>query len=355
LGKALQKYRKLFETVKTGTIHRVYFLYGPEEYLKKEFIRELLEAALPEGNRAFNLDVLYGDEFDKAVFDDRTGSFPLFTERRVVILRNFKELSNAHKDHVIASAERASDSAVLVVETPSEKLDTVRLKNMKKAADAAGLSFDFRYLDEAETLERVRARFKREGLDVEPEALELLVDSVGTRLMDLINEVEKISLAAGESKTVDLDLVAATVGRSREESPFSVLDALGKRDPGVMIRLVNRLVDRGEEPVMLLGMLLKRVAVLLEVKALLSEAGRRRPDGAALAGRMGGSISPWYAQVLGRQAREFERGDLERLLANLRWADYRVKTGAGVPKHIVEEALLATHLGKTLAYAGQSL
>jgi len=355
VGKNLQKYRKLFETVKKGTIHPVYFLYGPEEFLKKEFVRELLNAALPDGNRAFNLDIFYGDELDMPAFEDRIGSFPMFTERRMVILRNFKDLSNTHKDHVIAAIERVLDSVVLVVETPNEKLDTVRLKNMKNAADAAGLSFEFRYLDEEETVERVRARFKREGCDVDSEALDLLVASVGTKLIDLINEVEKICLAAGDGKAVDRELVSATVGRYRTENLFSVLDAMGKRDPGEMIRLVNSLVDAGEEPVVVLGMLLKRVALLLEVKSLVSETGRRSSSGAALAGLMSGTISPWYAEALGRQALGFEGEELERLLANLRWADFKVKTSAAVPKHLVEEALLASHLGKTLAYAGNNL
>jgi DNA polymerase-3 subunit delta len=355
VGKTLQKYRRLFDAVKKGSIHRVYFLYGPEEYLKKEFIRDLLDAALPEGNRAFNLDVFYGDEFDQPLFDDRMGSFPLFNERRAVILRNFKELSNAHKEHVIAAAAGVPEAAVLVVETPNEKLETVRLKNMKKAADALGTSFDFRFLDEEETIERVKSRFNREGYDIEGEALELLVESVGTRLIDLINEVEKICLAAGEAKAVDRELVAAVVGRYRSESLFSLLDCMGRRDPARMIRLLNRLVDGGEEPVVVVGMLLKRVALLLEVHALMAERGRSAGTGRALAAMMPGAISPWYADTLARQAVEFDRGELERLLANLRWADFKVKTSSLAPKHLVEEALMASHLGKTLAYAGDNL
>lgn len=355
MGKTLQKYRRLFEAVKKGTISPVYFLYGPEEYLKKEFIRELLDAALPRGDRSFNLDIFYGDEFDKTAFDGRVGSFPLFDGRRAVILRNFKDLSHAHKDHVIAVVGGVPESVVLIVETPNEKLDTARLKHLKKAVDAVGESFDFRFLDEEETMERVRGRFKGEGYDIGPDALDLLVESVGSRLMDLINEVEKICLAAGERKTIDRELVAAVVGRYRTETLFSVLDALGRQDPAEMIRLVNRLVDGGEEPVLVVGMLLKRVALLLEVQALVAEHGRRAAAGRALADLMSGALSPWYAGVLGRQALEFDRPGLERLLANLRWADFKVKTGAAAPKHLVEEALLASHLGKTLAYAGHNL
>jgi len=355
MGKILQNYRKLFESVKKGTVHPLYFLYGPEEYLKKEFVRGLLDAALADGNRAFNLDVIYGDEFDRAVFDDRVGSFPLFTERRVVILRNFKDLSNTHKDLVIASAENVADSVVLVVETPNEKLDTVRLKNMKKAADGRGMSFNFEFLDEVETVERVKGRFEREGFGIEREALDLLVESVGTRLIDLINEVEKICLAAGDRKTVDRELIAEVVGKYKTENIFTLLDALEKRDPAALIRVIDRLLDGGEPPVVVVGMLLKRVVLLLEVKALVAERGRAAAGGRALSGLMSGAINPWYAEKLGKQAARLERPELERLLANLRWVDFKLKTSRLNPQHLVEEALVASHLGKTLAYAGSNL
>lgn len=355
MGKTLEKYRKLFESVKKGTVHPLYFLYGPEEYFKKEFIRGLLDAALGQVNRAFNLDVIYGDEFDVALFDDRVGSFPLFTDRRVVILRNFKDLSNTHKDHVIASSGKVPSSMVLVVETRDEKLDTARLKSMKKTADDSGLSFNFEHLDVPETIERIRGRFKREGFDVDNAALELLVESVGTQLIDLVNEVEKICLAAGGRKTVDRELVSDVVGKYRTEHVFSLFDALENREPGSMIRLLDRLIDGGEPPFVVVGMLLKRVSLLLEARAFVSEKGRQAASGRTLAGLMSGPISPWYAEALGRQALKFDAPELERLLANLRWADFRLKTSSLEPKLLVEEALVAAHLGKTLAYTGNSL
>jgi DNA polymerase-3 subunit delta len=272
-----------------------------------------------------------------------------------VVLRNFKDLSNAHKDLVIDGAREVPDSVALVVETPNEKLDTVRLKNMKKAADGRGLSFNFEFLDEAETIERVTSRFKREGYEVEREALDLLVESVGNRLIDLINEVEKICLAAGEQKSVDRELISAVVGKYKTENLFSLLDALEHHEPDVLIRLLDRLIDGGEQPVVVVGMLLKRIVLLLEVKALLAERGSGAPGGRKLAGMMSGAISPWYAEVLGRQAVRFDRPELERLLANLRWADFKLKTTQLEPKYLLEEALVAAHIGKTLASPGISV
>jgi len=349
MGKALAGYRKLFDTLKQGPVRSLYLLHGPEEFLKKEFVRALLERALPEANRAFNLDILYGDEFDAALFDDRIASFPLFNERRVVILKNFGALSLANKDHVIAGAERVSDSVVLVIETPEEKLDNARLKALAKAAEKRGVAAPFPLLDDQETIERVMGRLKRDGYTIDPEALELLVESVGTALVDLSNEVDKIVLAAGESKTIERDTVAAVVGRYRTENLFSLLDMVGRKDPALMVRRVATLVEGGEEPVFILAMLQKRVILLLQVAAIVRERGARAAGGRELAAAMGGATSPFYADVLKRQAAGVDAADLERLMSNLRWADIKLKTTQLDARSILAEALLASHTGKTLA------
>jgi DNA polymerase-3 subunit delta len=301
--------------------------------------------------------VVYGDEFDRPVFEDRVGSFPLFTDRRVLILRDFKKLSVSNQDLVIEHAARTPDSLVLVVETTEENMKKapVRLKRLDKTAGERGLSFGFSYLDPEETVERVRSRFKREGFEVERDAPDLLVESVGTQLIDLTNEVDKICLAAGDTKTVDRELVSSVVGKYRTENLFSLMDTLENKSPGEAVHKLNRLIDGGEEPVVLVGMLLKRVVLLKEVQALVAEHGRRVASGRALAGLMAGPVNQWYADKLLRQARRIDPGMLDTLLHNLRWVDYRLKTTQLAKKIVIEEALMASHLGKTLAYPENTL
>ncbi len=349
MGKTLQTYRKLFDTIKQGKIHKLYLLYGPEDYLKREFVREVIEAVLPATNRAFNLDIIYGDEFDQALFDDRLKSFPLFMERRIVILKNFSELSLPHKDYVIESAEQVADSMVFIIEAHNEKLDNARLRKLGKVADKIGLCAPFGLLDDQETMDRVMTRFKREGCTIDPDALDLLVESVGTRLIDLGNEVDKILLAIGEGETVDRKLVGDVVGKYRTESLFSLLDELSRKRPEQLLRTLAALVDGGEEPVFVLAMLLKRTVLLLLVCMLVREKGRAVSADKALADHMGGATSPFYAAVLRRQAARFSPVELEQLLTNLRWADIKLKTTQIDAKSVLQEALLASHLGKTLA------
>lgn len=351
MGRALERYRKLFDGLKNKGPARLYLLYGPEEYIKKEFIGELIKTAVSEGNRAFNLDIFHGDEFEREAFHDRLSAFPLFADRRMVIVRKFEALSTANKDFVIEHLDKLPDSMVVVAETTSDKMNTARLKTLKKLADAQGLAFRFEHLSDAETVERIRGRLKKEGLAIDPDALELLVESVGNQLIDLVNELEKIVLAVGETSTVTRGLVADVVGRYRTDNLFSFLDSLGSIDAGHLVRRLNRLIDSGEEPVFILAMLIRRVALLLQVRALIEEKGSRARAPQTMSRELAGMVSPYFVGKLVDQADRFGSEDLRRYLANLRWADVKLKSTSLAARGVLETSLMASHLRKKLAPA----
>ena len=345
----LAEYKRLFEEVRKGALKPVYLLHGPEEYMKREFVRELVHAALPEAERPFHLDIIHGDQFDPQEMADRLQSFPLFSSRRVVILRNFEALSVANRERMVELVGAVPPSLTLVIESGDEKLETAAHKKLAAAAARVGVAFAFGNLSESETLERTLNRFRREGIHVDADALDLLVESVGTQLMDLSNEVDKILLAAAESKTATRELVASVVGKYRTESLFALLDGVGVSAPANTLARLASLVDAGEEPVFLVAMMLRRVVSLLEVRHVLAERGRSVSTDRALAELLAAAQSPFFAAKLREQATRTNPAQLETLLANLRWADLKLKTTSIDAKCVVEEALIASYVGKALA------
>ncbi|HET6348282.1 MAG TPA: DNA polymerase III subunit delta [Candidatus Krumholzibacteria bacterium] len=349
MGRQADGYRKLFDDVRAGRVRPLYFLYGPEEFMKREFLRELAAAVLPEGDRTFNLDILHGEEFDPQAFDDRVQAFPLFAKRRLLVLKNFDALSTSLRESVTARAAALPDGLVLVIESAHEKLETVAHKRLAEVASKTGVAHAFGALDESETMERVLARFRREEYRIDPDALDLLIESVGTALIDLSNEVDKILLAAGETRHVTRELVASVVGKYRTVSLFSLLDAAGSSAPATVLPRLSTLLESGEEPVFIVAMLLRRVVSLMEVQRVMAERGRAVSSDRALADAIAATPSPYFAGRLREQAGRISGEKLESLLANLRWADLRLKTTSLDARCVIEEALLAAHAGKTLA------
>jgi DNA polymerase-3 subunit delta len=219
------------------------------------------------------------------------------------------------------------------------------LKRLHGIAEAGGLSFCFQPLSDEEAVERAKGRLEREGFRVDPEALGLLVESVGTRLIDLANEVEKIVLSADPGSTVTRENVAAVVGRYRTENLFGFLDRLGRDDTATTLSRLNRIIDGGEEPVFVLSMLLRRVAQLLHVRLLMDE-GPTSPR--SLAGKLAGLVTPFQIAILSEQAKRFDTRGLGVYLDNLRWTDRMIKSSSVEPGHLIELALVASGTRKAL-------
>lgn len=348
MGRALQTYKTLFGNLKKKGPASMYLLYGPEEFIKKEFVSELLKSALPESNRAFNLDIFHGDDFDCDAFDSRVSSFPLFAERRMVIVKRFEALSTQNKDFVLERIQDLPASMVFVIETSAEKMDTVRMKNLKKLVDSRGVAVAFELLSDDESVSRIKNRLRLADLGIEPEALDLLVGSVGTSLMDLVNEVDKIILSAGDEKVVTRKTVSEVVGKYRTENLFALIDHLGQTAPASLLSRVNRLLDGGEEPIFVLAMLLRRIVILLAINALTRGNPRARSP-RVIASALAGFVSPYFAGRLLDQAARFDREELETYLGNLRWADRMLKSTPLSSRSVLETALLAASTGKRLA------
>src|SRR5206468_5513736 len=80
----------------------------------------------------------------------------------------------------------------------------------------------------------------------EPAAARLLVARMGTNLLRLGGELERLALWAGEGGEVTLADLEAMVSDTSEAAVWSLSDALLERDQPRAMALAERLLDQGE-------------------------------------------------------------------------------------------------------------
>jgi DNA polymerase-3 subunit delta len=347
MGKTLEQYKAFFDSLQSSPPRRIYLLYGGEEFMKKEIVGSLIQRMLPGENRMFNLDIFYGDEFDRNAFRDRISSYPLFAEHRMVILKKYEALAAANREFVLECLASIPDSLTVVVESADEKAEAPKLRTIRALAESQGIAFDCKHLTESETLKRVKARLKKEGFGIEPEALDLLVDSVGTQMLDLVNEIDKIAILSQGTAVITRDAVKEVIGRYRAESVFAFINRLESQELGDNLKMLNMLLDDGEEPIFILAMLFRKVLQLLQAQLQAAPGGRAGSGRSAAAGR--GETVPYADDVRARRTGDSRRLDMELLFENLMWADEKIKTTQISERTILEEAVIASHLRKKLA------
>jgi DNA polymerase III subunit delta len=166
------------------------------------------------------------------------------------------------------------------------------------------------------------------GKTLTPAAAQRLVEVVGDNLSELSQELEKLVLFAGSEMLLTPALVAQLASHSRTYNIFALVDALG--DPGAHKRLaaLDHLLDLGEHPAKILGMLARQLRLLMRLK---------EARGAAASGI---NLPPWRVKGLSQQAARFSEPALRAHLVLLHQADLHLKTSTGNPRLWLEWALL---------------
>ena len=98
----------LFRGLAKGEIAPVYYLHGPEEILKDEAVRAILDRALDPAFRDFNLDQRSAAQLDPDDLFALCTTLPMMAERRVVVLRDLEaRQAEAQAPRRVAALPRA--------------------------------------------------------------------------------------------------------------------------------------------------------------------------------------------------------------------------------------------------------
>jgi DNA polymerase-3 subunit delta len=162
------------------------------------------------------------------------------------------------------------------------------------------------------------------------------VEVVGDNLLDLHQELKKLVLFAGDDTTLTPQQVSQLASHSRTYNIFALVETLGEAAMNRRLTALDHLLDLGEPPARILGMLARQLRLLLRYKEAAAQAGS-----ADLAKTL--KLPPWQIKRLSQQAQHFSRKALKSHLHLLHQADLSLKTSTGAPRVWLEYTLM--HLG----------
>src|ERR1700681_2696896 len=134
--------KDLTQSLKQGKIEPVYFLFGPESYLRDEAARAISEEALRNtllrefNESSFNL---LTDEVGSAVAIAE--QLPMMSDHRVIRIRNFGKLREADEEVLLNYLDRPVETSVVIFVT--DEID--KRKKLAKSL-MTGAAFEFQPL-----------------------------------------------------------------------------------------------------------------------------------------------------------------------------------------------------------------
>ncbi|UCC64173.1 MAG: DNA polymerase III subunit delta [Anaerolineae bacterium] len=190
-----------------------------------------------------------------------------------------------------------------------------------------GHAREFRAPDERSgSLERwIQDRAGKKGGEIAPRAAHELASFVGNNLRLLDRELEKLAVYVGDRGTIGVDDVRRLVPYVHEANIFEMTDALGRRDGPRASRLLHLMLDGGNDPLYLLGMIVRQFRIMIQVKDL-AERGVHPND---IPSRL--DMKPFVARKGLDQAARFSMSQLETIYRRLWETDLAIKTGQTEP------------------------
>lgn len=258
----------LHRALKAGELKPLYLLFGAETFLRDLAARAITDTSLKDASlREFNETSysLINTDVQQAIA--AAEQLPMMASRRVVQIRDFGKLREADEEALLRYLARPVESSVVIF--IADDLDK-RRKLSKTLLDACA-AIEFAPLTDTELAEWAKKRLKDLKVQTDERTLHQLVALVGSDVRTLSNELEKLATAALGSGLITMEMVNTLVGRSRELSNFELADHLIARNRQRALQTLQRLLDDGAEPVMLIGLIGSNYRRLALAKELMSQ------------------------------------------------------------------------------------
>jgi DNA polymerase III subunit delta len=318
--------KDLTQSLKQGKIEPVYFLFGPETYLRDEAARAITEEALRNtllrefNESSFNL---LTDDVGSAVAIAE--QLPMMSDRRVIRIRNFGKLREADEAVLVNYLERPVETSVVIFS--ADDLD--KRKKLAKSLMASA-AYEFQALKTNELQTWIKAHLKKLKVEIEPRAGHRILEMVRSDLHTLTNELNKLAAAALPSGRITIELVDALISRSREHLNWELSDHLIAGNRPAALKTLHDLLDDAVEPVLLIGLIAGTYRRMALAQALLAQ-------GAAPARIFSEVRMPAFKQ--GAYLSMLNNSDsraLAQRLKRIAEADLAIKTSKATPRMQVE-------------------
>lgn len=246
---------QLVRALERGEIAPVYLVTGNEAFLRRKALDAIVATVAGDAAADMALERYdAGGGLARAI--DAARSLPLFLELgdhpvRVVLVGGFEGGDQADAELLEAYLGNPVGATCLVFETPS--MDGRRAAAKLLAAGAVTVQCD-PPAKETDVRRWIENSAQARGFEIAPEAVAYLLEMIGMDLQQLHQELGKVEMFAAGGKRLEARDLELLMGRSREHSVFELTDALVAGQAEAALRVLNRLLDDGEEPVKILGM-----------------------------------------------------------------------------------------------------
>lgn len=284
----------------------IYLLIKNDDFLFQSYFKNLLKKISPLDERDFNFDHFLAKEHNLQNIISAYQTPPMMAQKRTIIVENFEKLKKEELDAFAKILKTPNDFCYLIF--IGEKLDkrTSFFKTLKPHATIEEFQKPY-----ANQIPQLLAKQAQElDLELAPGCAEILVESMGTDLMTLASELEKLKLFVAPRKKITQEETLAILAGGILENVFDLTEAIGQKNLRRSYKLFERFHEQGEPLIKTVSLVISHFRKILITKEALTQS-----QSASLASLLG--VHPYFVKNYQSQAKRFDLKTLKTIYAEL--------------------------------------
>ena len=272
---AWNKYGDFVNRVRLAQIPPLVCLLGSDLYLRGQLL-EIIGQKLGKGKKV-ERESFYATESSPQSVLMAARTYSMFAQEKIILVHQFQAWKQNERNEALGVLEKPNPSTVVVLvadDPPSEYYEKLSYNKWFKSASSTVEVVDLGSLKTDElkaVIKEVAEKFEKR---ISEQAVDMLLELVGTRPEALCLELEKFSLYLGSAKMITPELVSELVMGGKLQNIFELADALGDKDIERSLRIYHKMCDANptNDSFWFLGILSivrRQYRILLEIQSRL--------------------------------------------------------------------------------------
>jgi DNA polymerase-3 subunit delta len=307
-------------------------IQGPESLLADRAISQVV-SKYPNAQ----ISNLYSDELEVGVITDNLAP-SLFGDQRVVVIRDIQDLAAECTEEIASYLENQDENLVLVLWHKGGVKGKGLVDKVKKLNPQL-LSAEAIKKD-SEKSDFIRNEFKNLNRKISTEAVQALIDSLGSDLRELGAACSQLASDVELQKIIDAEDVAKYQQGRVESTGFDVADAAVEGKTAEALIALRNALATGTDPVLIVSALASSFRTLAKVSG--SSKGSNPYE---LASSL--ALAPWQIDKARKQLNGWSENGLVKAVIAIAAVDADIKGAASDPKYALERAIMTVSTAKS--------
>ena len=285
-------YKAFLNDINSGSIKKLYLLYGSETYLLDKGLEEIKEEVV-EGFEEINF-LLFEDKYlDVVQLRNACDTLPFGSDKKLIVVKDFHGLKSKSKKSKEENEEDSNGDFEVdrlqdlgFIDSLNDEICLLfvsygnidKRKKLYKNINKNGSIYEFRKINKATLKQWINRFFKREKKIINNEGVEYLIQSTGyldknndINMYHVENEVEKILSYIGKKETVSMSDIKEIIKEPLENNVFKMIDACLENDSPTALKVYGDLLLDGHSPFAVIGTISWGIKSIIKIKELKNE------------------------------------------------------------------------------------